>query len=411
MPVRVNVGAIGLYGFGVLLLYLAGMYFGSFLMLLFYLSLAYPVVSLLLTAAAARRFRFRQSWDQGRPVKGGQASCTLTLVNGSFLPLYRVEIRFAARTPLSAAGGTDLRFFLAPRQEIDQAVTVRFPFRGVYTLGIEAVVIRDFLHFFSFSRRAEPRTFTIYPSIHRIRTLVAGGAGGSGSPVHHHRQVLPDYTLFSHLREYRPGESLKHVAWKKFASRGVPLMREFESVLDNAVSIHLDLRPPASRNGLSMTAAQILTLEDTSIELMVALAHDFLHRGIPLSITAPGSEPLRFFGSRPEHFQDLYGATLAISFRDTYNPGRLQQDGTHGGRARGATFFITHLPDREMLAAVERASVSRDRVYLIYNRAVDHRSGPEKPSPGTLDSLRSRGARILEVRRPEEIREMLARQI
>jgi uncharacterized protein (DUF58 family) len=395
----------------VLLLYLAGMYFGSFLLLLFYLSLAYPAVSLLLTAAAVRRFRFGQSWDQAKPVKGGQASCTLTLANGSFLPLYRVQLRFAARTPLSAAEGTELRFFLAPRQEINQAVTVRFPFRGVYTLGVEAVDIRDFLHFFRFSRQAEPKTFTIYPSIHKIRTFVAGAAGGDGSPVHHHHRVLPDYTLFSHLREYKPGESLKHVAWKKFASRGIPLMREFESVLDNAVSIYLDLRRPASRNGHPMTAAGALTLEDTSIELMVALAHDFLHRGIPLSIIAPGSRPLRLFGSRPEHFQDLYKATLAISFHESYNPGRLQHEETRSRKTGGATFFITHLPDREVLAAVERASVSHNRVYLIYNRAADDHSGPETPSRGSLDSLRSRGARIVEVRSPAEIREMVVRLI
>ena len=59
-----------------------------------------------------------------------------------------------------------------------------------------------------------------------------------------------------------------------------------------------------------------------------------------------------------------------------------------------------------MLAAVERASASLHRVYLLYNRAVDQ-DGPEMPSRASLDSLRSRGVRIMEIRNPAEIREVL----
>jgi uncharacterized protein (DUF58 family) len=411
---KVNPGAIGLYGFGVLLLYLAGMYFGSYLLLLFYLSLLYPVASVLLTAAAARRFRFRQSWDKGSPVKGQQFTWNLTLMNGSALPLYRVELRFRASTPLAPSEATVFRYFLKAGEEINQRVAVRFAFRGIYTIGIETVEIKDFLHLFYFSLPSEPVRFTVYPLIHELDALPAGAVGAKGSPFRRYRDVLPDYTLFSHLRDYRPGESLKHVSWKKFASRGIPLIREYESVYTNSVKIYLDLRLPDSAGNESMTPADKLTMEDTSVELLVSLVHSLLNRGISTSVAAPGSEPFRFFGSRPEHFRDLYGATLGIGFHQTYSPARLQQNELRDMAGAGTTIFITHRADGEMQAAVERASARYGQVYLIYNRVAseaDREKGAEARggSPPRGGSLRSGRTKVIPVESASQIRGIFAR--
>jgi uncharacterized protein (DUF58 family) len=332
---KVNPGAIGLYGFGVLLLYLAGMYFGSYLLFLFYLSLFYPAISLLLTVAAMRRFRFRQSWDHGRPIKGQQFKWTLTLINGSVLPLYRVDVRFMANTPLPVSEGTDFRFFLKPRQEISQSHNVRLTFRGIYTVGIDTIEIKDFLQLFCFPLAAEPRTFDVYPSIHKLDTFSTGDARGEGSLDRRFRDVLPDYTLFSHLREYRPGESLKHISWKKFASRGIPLIREYESVFNSTVSIYLDLRLPFPSERMAMTPAQTLTLEDTSIELLVALVHNYLDRGIQVSFYRFPSRALS--GSLPRHPGNFLSRYL---FCCTSAAGRvLRQEG-------GRIHDLHHAPGR-----------------------------------------------------------------
>jgi uncharacterized protein (DUF58 family) len=405
---KVNPGAIGLYGFGVLLLYLAGMYFGSYLLFLFYLSLFYPAISLLLTVAAMRRFRFRQSWDHGRPIKGQQFKWTLTLINGSVLPLYRVDVRFMANTPLPVSEGTDFRFFLKPREEISQSHNVRLTFRGIYTVGIDTIEIKDFLQLFCFPLAAEPRTFDVYPSIHKLDTFSTGDARGEGSLDRRFRDVLPDYTLFSHLREYRPGESLKHISWKKFASRGIPLIREYESVFNSTVSIYLDLRLPFPSERMAMTPAQTLTLEDTSVELLVALVHNYLDRGIQISVVAPGGEPFRFIGSRPEHFQDLYRATLGISFHDTYSVARLQQDGSYDRREGGSTIFITHLVDRETVSAAEQVLALNQPVSLIYNKGVPQADRDEFVRVN-LDSLRNRGVKIFVVESPAEIQTISTR--
>ncbi|UCF98270.1 MAG: DUF58 domain-containing protein [Spirochaetaceae bacterium] len=406
MTLRVSPGAVGLYGFGILLLYLAGMYFGSYLLLLFLLGLLYPLVSFSLTAAALRRFRFQQSWDQDRPIKGGEINWTLILVNGSFLPLYRVEAHFRASTPLSVSEEIDFRFFLKPRQQIRKVVRVGFPFRGIYTIGCDTVTISDFLQLFRFSVSAEPCIFTVYPSIHKLEAFPVGEIAGEGSATHGFREVLPDFTLFSHLREYRPGESLKHVSWKKFASRGIPLIREYDSVLDNSVRIYLDLRLPPGHT--VMTPVEMLTMEDTSVELLVALVHSFLNRGMPTFITVPGSEPVRFFGTNPEHFQDLYSTTLGMFFHETLSPVRFQQAEAHEGKEGGTTIFISHLADAEMQAAAEQAAALKQNVYLILNRVV-FRSDGENRFAADLGGGSIGGAKVVVVKHPEEIRRMFAR--
>jgi uncharacterized protein (DUF58 family) len=392
------------------------MYFGSFLLLLFLVSLLFPLVSVFLTASAARSFRFRQSWNHDQPVKGEQLECVLTLTNDSIFPLYRVEARFHASTPLTASGvsangtpasaGTIFRFFLKPRQKIRKPVRVGFPFRGVYTFGVDSITVSDFLQVIRFSLPANPTVFTVYPPIHRMEVFPAEEVAGEGVPSHRFREVLPDFTLFSHLRDYRPGESLKHIAWKKFAGRGVPLIREYDSVLDNSVRIYLDLRLPQPVSGLS--PAEKLTLEDTSVEMLVALVRGFLLRGIPTYMTAAGSEPIRFFGRRPEQFLDLYSATLAMTFHDTISPARLQQAEALDRREGGTTIIISHLPDAETQAAADQAAALNQNVYLIVNGSAlgsDRRPGSAAgPSFPPL-----RGRRVVYVDRPEQIATIFAR--
>ena len=375
-----NAGAIGLYGFGVLLLYLAGMYFGSYLLFLFLVSLAYPALSLLLTGVAVRRFRFGQSWDREAPLKGQESTWTLTLVNGSLLPLYQVEARFRVASPLPTAEVSNFRFFLKPREQLRYSAAVRFPFRGTYTAGLEAVQIKDFLQLFSFRLPAQPTSFTVYPAIHKLQGFSTAAGNGEGSPASRLRELLPDFTQFSHLREYRPGESLKHVSWKKFASLGIPLIRDYDTTVDDSVRIYLDLRLPLPLQNGAMSPAEQLTLEDTSIELLVALVHDFLNRGIPTSVTVPGSEPTRYFGTRPEHFRDLYAATLGMSFHDSLSAGRIHQAEAGEG---GTTIFITHLADGETRAVLKRAAASKQKVYLIYNRVVSPASSEKGSPPGS----------------------------
>jgi uncharacterized protein (DUF58 family) len=383
------------------------MYFGSYLLQLFLIALLFPLLSVTLTTLAVRRFRFEQSRDQTVPVKGAELGWVLTLVNGSILPLHRVDVHFRTTTPLDRLAKVtaepsdaarpdraDLRFFLKPRQRILRELRVDFPFRGRYTVGVESVVIADFLQLLRFTLTAAPSEFTVYPLIRDLKVLPAEASAGEGAPAQRFAQMLPDFTLFSHLREYRPGESLKHVSWKKFASRGTPLMREYESALDNSVRIVMDLRPPLNELGLS--PAEKLTLEDTSVELLVALVRAFLSLGIRTSATAAGSEPIRFFGSRPEHFHDLYSATLGMTFHPSVFPAPTQEAASV--QKSGATsIFITHRPDAEVQIAVDQAAASNQNVYVVMNQVV--------PAAGVKGV---RGAEVLTVERPEDITTMFA---
>lgn len=271
---------------------------------------------------------------------------------------------------------------------------VDFPFRGRYTVGVESVVITDFLRLLRLTLTAALSEFTVYPQIHDLKVLPAEASAGEGTPAQRSARTLPDFTLFSHLREYRPGESLKHVSWKKFASRGTPLMREYESALDNSVRVVLDLRPPLGEAGLS--PVEKLTLEDTSVELLVALMRAFLSRGIKTFAAAAGSELIRFFGSRPEHFHDLYSATLGMTFHPSVFPAPVEEAAVEG-KSGPTSIFITHRPDSEIQTAVDQAVATGQTVYVVVNEVV--------PAAGAAGL---RGARVVTVGRPEDITTLFA---
>ncbi len=397
MPaMRVNHGALALYGFGVLLLYLAGTYFGSFFTTLFYLSFLYPGLSFLLTAAAARGFSFSQSFEHREAVKGQRVGYRLLLRNGSLLPLHHVAVHFTSVTPLPRSHPPDIHIFLGPRKRFEKALVFRFPFRGRYLLGADRIEGHDFLHLFTFVFPVETRSFTVYPRIQTIDPLPLNGVDGAGAGAQAGRSGIPEYTLFSHLREYRQGESLRHVSWKKFASYGTPSIKEFDSVTGKSANIFVDLRRPRLQSGSILGYENLLELEDTSVEIAVALVKQLLERRMSVSVTAAGREIFRFSGNSPEKFTEFYRLTPSLSFRDSLSPALLQRLENPAKSVSGTSIFVSHLLDREMISALERCCQARSQVFLVYNRSTGLRGIATVDMPSlALRSLRSRGIAVL----------------
>ncbi len=400
---RVRVGALGLYAFGVALLYLAGAYFGRFFVVLFYLSLLFPLASYLLTVAAVRHLHCIQRFDNQRPAKGDQTVFRLILLNDSVLPLYRVTVHLTSTTPLPATDLATVSTFLGSRERFERSYQLRFPFRGVYTLGAERVEATDLLQLFGLAWPVRPQTFTVYPLVHRIAAFPAGGGVQTAEGRSGAGGALPDYSLYSHLRGYRSGDSLRHLSWKQFASRGVPLIKEYETLVGSRVRLILDLRQPPGVEGGGLQALERLTLEDTSVEIAVALVRYFLDRGVRISVLAPGSTLFRFEGTSAEHFQGFYAATVSMSFHDAASPAAVCRAAGGQDAAGVLTIVVTHLADAEVLGALE-AGAEGDAVVILNHAA---QPGPDGGQEPFLEALRDRGVGVVPVRRARSLREEL----
>jgi len=309
-------GVITLYGFSLLLLYLAGAYFGTFLLNLFYLLLFFPLLSLMLTLWPKAHISVSQKFSNREPIRGEHTLYRLRITNESFLPVYNMA--------LELHGSERQTFFLKPLEQLEKQYTLKFQHRGIYGLGLTKIELNDFLHLFSLSGTALTETFYIYPAVHRIETFPVYTRLSSGKPgrgLHKEGVRGTSSPSFSHLRECRNGEPLRHISWKKFAGLGIPLVVESGSGHPTGVLIYLDLRAPLAEGETR------LAIKDTSIEVLIALTRFFWTGGF-VGIIAPGEEVLSFYLRRRDQFSHFYKSTPNLLFRKSSSPVLLINSGS-----------------------------------------------------------------------------------
>jgi uncharacterized protein (DUF58 family) len=285
--------------------------------------------------------------------------------------------------------------YLRAKGEKTESYTFRCSYRGIYTVGLERIEIGDPLGFLSISPSVLYRTFYVYPrvlKIHQLPLEIRNWEGvGSGSS----HGGDPDLSLYTQLRRYHDGESIRHIHWKKFAMTGKPFLVEFETTAEPEICIYLDTRICPGRGN------QVLEIEDTSIEIAVALVKYFLDRGILLSVLAPGREVFRFVGAAASDFDRFYRATINIMFQTSISPAQLfrseEPSVSHGNRT---TIFITHIMDPELLGLIEDTLPTETPFALIYNGVSQDRQSRKSP---VFHRLREKGAKISVVENPDSI--------
>lgn len=161
---------------------------------------------------------------------------------------------------------------LRPGGSLDFSYTVRAS-RGIYRFSAVAVEVRGPLGLLPWRGEipcpAEVAVLPRYEELSRLelsakRTLPIPGTararrGGSGLEFHG-------------VREFRPGDETKRIAWKAFARRGIPVVVEYEEERAADVAIVLDVRAKAYRGAAP-------ELFDHAVRAAAALAHYHLRQG------------------------------------------------------------------------------------------------------------------------------------
>ena len=145
---------------------------------------------------------------------------------------------------------------------------------------------------------------------------------------------------FVGVREYRPGDSPRHVHWRSTARAGQLIVKEFASETEPGLTIALDLRAS------SVVGAD----EDTSLELAIKIAATLARyadeHGLPVTLAAnsrrwpapPG--PLSWWGLMNTLARAQADATADESFADCLR----------GLRAASASFVAAVLPAPDIAA-------------------------------------------------------------
>ena len=242
----------------------------------------------------------------------------------------------------------------------------------------------------TYAPRIRVREFRVYPRILPISEFQPGTERRLGTSEVGSLGNLPDYSLFNQLREYRPGESVRHLAWKKFASTGIPVVKEYDSTSEPAVSIYVDLRPVPS------SAEDVLLTEDVTVEALVALVNHFLKRNLPVTVRAASRSSYEFIGDHASDFGRFYESTFDLLFVSDISAARLYETHLETGMNTevNSMFFITHLLDPELLILLDEQRSSNFQVTLIHNQTAE----PADRHAGYFNRLREQGTRVVALR-------------
>ena len=399
-PFTLRLRACGIYLFAIVVGYLAAAYLGTFFAVFATMFILLPLISLLLLLIAAAGLRYSQHFSNEQPVKGQELQYRCIIENGSALPLPRVRALFRAILPTAGAedegpsgagrAAQSLLTYLPGHQYVEREQTVQLPYRGIYTVGLDRIELSDTLQLFTVRPRVKVREFRVYPRILPVGSFEPGSERRLGTSEVGSLGTLPDYSLFNQLREYRPGESVRHLAWKKFASTGVPVVKEYDSTSEPAVSIYVDLRP------VPATAPDVLLTEDVTVEALVALVNHFLQRNLPVTVRAASRELYEFIGDHSSDFARFYESTFELLFVSDISAARLYETHLETGMNTevNSMFFITHLLDPEILLLLEEQRASNFQVTLIYNQT----AGARDSHGAYFSRLREQGTRVVTLR-------------
>jgi uncharacterized protein (DUF58 family) len=383
--------------FGIFLFYLAGSYFGGYLLSLFYFFLLLPLLSLLTCIIAWVGLRFSQLFDNEHPVKGEEIRYRLLLANESFVPAPHIHCRFKVINPQLDLKMPDFSAYLGPHRTTERSYNFRCSYRGIYTVGLQRIEVEDPLGLMTLSPSVEYRTFYVYPRILALNNFPPGlpTTTGTGSGTPHGGD--PDYSLYTQVKEYRDGQSIRHLHWKKFISTGRAFVKEFDTTSEPGLRIYFDLRKTPLRE------VNPLEIEDTSVEILVALVKYYLDRFIPLTVTAPGRDMFSFKGSSHSQFDSFYQSTMRLFFQDTVSPALIYVSDSRSGLVSSSSIlFITHILDASLFNLMEENIAQETKFTLIFNQ-VGYIEIEKNRNKYYMNRLREKGARVLTVNSSDSI--------
>lgn len=360
--IRINVAALGVYAFGFLLVYLAGMSLSGVLQFALLVYLIFPALSFVLLVIVFARFRYYENFSNEHPAKGEEVVYSLSLANESLFSDARVCVRFKLMSPDTSLTLAPLNASVRRRKTRKEIHRIKFSYRGIYKVGIDFIEIFDSLGWLRYRPPVWFRTFYVYPRVIELRSVFPAlqnviETSGSG------QGIISDYTLYKELREYRDGSPVKHMAWKKFATTGTPFLRDYEKTSWPGVEIYLDLRREREADPL------LLEREDCSVEILVALVNFFLKSFVPVTVHAyNGRDRFDFSGNDPALFGRFYKSTITITFGGDLSPVCVfNSDMQDRLIAAGTVIFITHSLDPDLLELVLGSGRSDLSIFSIAN--------------------------------------------
>lgn len=278
--------------------------------MLFYSALILPIVSLSFVMFTMASFRLLETVDQRVVVKGDVIIYTYELSNHTKLLFCPMTIQFTDSKILfkDTALGEEDEFILYP-DEVKKAVKkVDCRYRGSYNIGIQSISIRDFFNLFTIKFKSiENPKILVYPKIRELSQ-----ANKYASLIESTESIVSktnkDPSIFSNVRDYRSGDSLKTIHWKLSAKQGELLVKENEGSINSRTKIIINC------DRLPFSFEHNVVIQDYIIESVVATIKYLLENNTPSHLSYYKFDSQYISGCNNNDFGLFYNALANMMF-------------------------------------------------------------------------------------------------
>lgn len=275
------------------LLFLLGNYIGSYYRFLYIFLTLVLIINLIHYIISINNIYYYQLFSNEHPKKGENIEYKLTIENRiPFLPsFFKIEYEDTLKLEDQIP-----KIMFSRTNHIYSEFSL--PYRGIYNVGMKAIICRDILNIFNFKLTFWPRTFYVYPRINKNILIKEHGSGELTSVTNKNSDNNSDF--LDTIEKYRPGSKLSHISWKHYASTGEPFIRKYYSEEGSKNYIFLDKTElPNCRKGPA---------DDLAIETLISILQRFNDMG-----------ELSIINNWPENidnstFQRYYKDTINIKF-------------------------------------------------------------------------------------------------
>ncbi|MEW6524765.1 MAG: DUF58 domain-containing protein [Bacillota bacterium] len=276
---------------------------GTLPYLLFYTLLVTGALCALWVLSAVRQVELVCEPGRRQLIRGESLPVEVWLYNEGFLPVPWLELVDESRVG-HAQHPRVFRTTLGSLASLRLSYQLPSPRRGRYRPGPVELTVSDPFGFFHARRQFTSRyTVTVYPPVHRW-DLALPSAQPFGR-MRTRRLAFTDPSSLAGIRDFRTGDSPRHVDWKATARRQKLQVREFELSATGSLAIYLSL------SSAEYPAPEV---EEMAVDSAAALAASALRSGLEVRILARGHQvhylpPARGMGQLQACLELLAGVT------------------------------------------------------------------------------------------------------
>ncbi len=230
----------GLVGFWIVLLFLAAVLRIDFFFYLLYVSIGMVTLGRWWAQRGARAIAYQRHYPP-RVFWGERPLVRLDIRNKGYLPVLWLHVHDSLPIALRSPNFFQQALSLLPRETVSLSYQLDCHQRGYYSLGPLACEAGDLLGTTRVSLTyPSADTLVVYPKIIPLAELGLPSRTLYGS-LPSKQRIFEDPTRVVGVRDYTPGDSLRHVAWKTSAVLGRLQVKRYQPAIALDTTIFVDL--------------------------------------------------------------------------------------------------------------------------------------------------------------------------